>query len=131
MCGSKGGGGNGSGPPENLKNIVFLRNTGLDQLKIKKLPSQHSMLGHHWHASETPFKWRFAGGSMIAAYCAFFVFESSLPSKNKTKKKRKVKPPLTKLSGSAHDIVVHTKNNGIWNKLKQNTELVFINSLIV
>ena len=25
-----------------------LSNTGLDSLKITKLPSQHSMLGHHW-----------------------------------------------------------------------------------
>ena len=43
---------------KNHKNIGFLRNTGLDLLKITKLPSQHSMLGHHRHASETPFKWR-------------------------------------------------------------------------
>ena len=26
------------------------------------------MLGHHWHASETPFKWRFAGGPMTAHF---------------------------------------------------------------
>ena len=37
-----------------------------DLLKITKLPSQHSILGHYRPASETPFKWRFAGGSMIA-----------------------------------------------------------------
>ena len=24
------------------------------------------MLGHHQHASETPFKWRYAGGPMMA-----------------------------------------------------------------
>ena len=30
--------------------------------KITKLPSQHSMTGHHRPASETPFKWRFAEG---------------------------------------------------------------------
>ena len=34
--------------------------------KIMKLPSQHSMLVHYQHASETPFKWRFAGGPMMA-----------------------------------------------------------------
>ena len=34
----------------------FLSNTGPDPLEFSKLPSQHSMLGHHWHASETPFK---------------------------------------------------------------------------
>ena len=51
-------------PPslKNHKNIGFLSNTGLDPLKITKLSSQHSMLGHHWHASETPFKWHSLAG---------------------------------------------------------------------
>ena len=63
MCGSRRGGGRGSGPPlENHKNIGFFSNTGPDPLKIVKLPSQLSILGHNRHASETPFKWRFAGG---------------------------------------------------------------------
>ena len=53
-------------PRENHKNIGFLCNTSPDPLKITKLPSQHSMLGHHRHASETPFQWRFAGGPMMA-----------------------------------------------------------------
>ena len=47
-----------SGPPtplKNHKNIGFLSNTGPDTLKITKLSSQHSMLGHHLHASKTPF----------------------------------------------------------------------------
>ena len=59
----------GSGPPpppENYKNIEFLSTTGPDPLKITKLPIQHSMLGHHRPASETPFKWRFAGGPLMA-----------------------------------------------------------------
>ena len=34
-------------PPENLKNIGFLSNTGSDPLKITKLLIQHSMLCHH------------------------------------------------------------------------------------
>ena len=34
---------------------VFLGNTGEDPLKITKLSSKHLMLGHHRHASETPF----------------------------------------------------------------------------
>ena len=38
-------------PLKNHKNIEFL-----DPLKFSKLPSQHSTLGHHRHASETPFK---------------------------------------------------------------------------
>ena len=52
----------GSGPPplKNHKNIGFR-----DPWKITKLPSQRSMLGHHWHASETPFKWRFARWPMM------------------------------------------------------------------
>ena len=57
MRGSRGGRGDrGSGPPlKNHKNKGFLSNTGPDPLKITKLPSQHSMLGHHQHASETLF----------------------------------------------------------------------------
>ena len=53
-------------PLENHKDIGFYSNTGQDPLKITKLPSQHSMLGHDRHASETPFKWRFAGEPMMA-----------------------------------------------------------------
>ena len=57
MCGSRGGGDRGSGPPlENHKNIGFLAIL-TRSLKIVKLPSQLSIL-----ASETPFKWCFAGG---------------------------------------------------------------------
>ena len=72
-------------PLKNRKNIEFLNNTAPDPLKITKLPSKHSMLGHHWHASEMPIKWRFAGGPIKAH---LFV---------------KVGPPLTQLFGSAHE----------------------------
>ena len=41
---------------KNHKNIEFLSNTEPDPLKFSKLPSQHSTLGHHRHASETPLK---------------------------------------------------------------------------
>ena len=61
-----GGGAGGLDPPEKSQNIGFLSNTGPDPLKITKLSFQHSMLGHHQHASETPFKWRFAGGPNMA-----------------------------------------------------------------
>ena len=64
MCGSRGGGGGGAGSPN--PPLGFLSNTGPDPLKFLKLPSQHSMLGHHRRASETPFKWRFAGGPFMA-----------------------------------------------------------------
>ena len=56
----------GPDPLENYSNIGFLSNTGTDPLKITKLPIQHSMLGHHRPASETPFKWHLAGGPFIA-----------------------------------------------------------------
>ena len=75
MCRSRGGGGGGgdrgSEPPlKNHKNKGFLSNTGPDPLKITKQPSQQSMWGHHWPASETPFKWRFASGrNMARFYC--------------------------------------------------------------
>ena len=68
MVDPEGGQIGGPDPPpfKNHNNIEFLNNTGPDPLKITKLPSQHSMLGHHWHASETPFIWCFAGGPMMA-----------------------------------------------------------------
>ena len=66
------GGTGGPDPPplKNHKNIGFLSNTGQDPLKNHKatVPSQNSMLGHHRHVSKTPFKWRFAGGPMMARF---------------------------------------------------------------
>ena len=63
--------GSGSPPPppeksQNHKILMFLSNTGPDPIKITKLPSQHSMLGHYRPASETPIKWRFADGPIMA-----------------------------------------------------------------
>ena len=43
---------------------------------MKKLPKQHSMSGHHGHASVRPFKWRFAGGPMMAAYSVIWIHSS-------------------------------------------------------
>ena len=86
-CGARGGN-RGSG---------FLGNTGPDRLKITKLPSQNSMLGHHRHASETSFKFRWPAQWYL-----------DLPSPHKLKIKTAknnvflVTTPLTKLSGSAH-----------------------------
>ena len=51
-------------PLENHKAIAIVINTDLDP----KLPNQHSILGHHRPASETPFKWRFAGMPMMASF---------------------------------------------------------------
>ena len=58
-------------PVMNHKFIGFLGNTGPELLinhKATNIPSQNSMLCHHRHASEMPFKWRFAGGSMMAHF---------------------------------------------------------------
>ena len=96
------GGDRGPGPPmENHKNKGFLSNTGPDPLKITKLPSQHSMLGHHRPASKTPFKWRFTGMLMMAHLLWYL-----------EKRKKNVKkdgpppppppPPPWKNFGSAH-----------------------------
>ena len=56
-------------PPGKIQKIGFLSNTDPNPLKnhkATKKASQHSMLGHHRPATETPFKWRFAGGPMMA-----------------------------------------------------------------
>ena len=68
MRGSRGGGGSRPPPMKNHKNIEFLSNTGPDLLKFSKLPSQHSMLHHHRHASSAPFKWSFVGGLVMARF---------------------------------------------------------------
>ena len=90
MCRSRGGV-RGSRPPlKNHKNIGFLSNTGLDPLKITKLPSQHSILGHHQHTRETPFKWHFTGGPMMARLLWYL----DPPSPHQPKKKHiTVGPP--------------------------------------
>ena len=61
MGGSRGGTGGPDPPPslKNHKNIGFPSNIDPDPLKLTKLPSQHSMVGH-WHASKTPFQRGFA-----------------------------------------------------------------------
>ena len=73
----------GGGGHKNHKNSGFLCNTGPDPLQITKLQSQHSMLGHHRPASETPFKWRFTGGPMMVIYSAILDPLSPLQLKKK------------------------------------------------
>ena len=48
--------------------LLFSSDTGTDPLKNHKVTKLgHQMLGYHWCDSETPFfKWRFAGGPMLA-----------------------------------------------------------------
>ena len=81
--GGGGGGGRGPDPPEKYKNIGFLSNTGPDPLKTTKLQIQHSMLGHDRPASETPFKWRFACGPLMARY--WWYLDPSSPQQTKKK----------------------------------------------
>ena len=96
----------GTGGPEShgkLQKYRVLNNTDPDPLKITKLPSQHSLLGHHRptsetplshhrHISQTPFKWRFAGPLIVV-----FGF---------LKKRYQSWPPLIKLFGSAHAAMI-------------------------
>ena len=68
-----GGGGQGVLTPteKSQKNIGFLSNTGPDPLKNHKATKPAFNVGpssHHRPASETPFKWRFAGGPMMALF---------------------------------------------------------------
>ena len=67
MRGSRRGEGDrGSGPALKITKTGSLINTGPDPLKnYKATKPAHSMLGHHRLASETPCKWRFAGGPMM------------------------------------------------------------------
>ena len=75
-------------PSEKTQNIGFLIDTGQDPLKIAKLPSQHSMLLHQRHASETPLN----GVSLAADDGPLIVaFESYLPFSTKKKKKNVVR----------------------------------------
>ena len=62
-CADPEGGDRGSDPLENHKNIGFISNTGPDPLKITKLSSKHSMLGHH-----RAFRWRAYDGPLIVVF---------------------------------------------------------------
>ena len=37
-----------------------------------KIPSRYAFLGRYWPTSETPFKWRFAGGPIVA--CIYYAY---------------------------------------------------------
>ena len=87
--------GSGPSPLTNHKNIGFLSNT----LKITKLPSQHSMLGHYRPTSQTVFKWRADDGPLLV------LIGSSFHSSKKQKQKNiGVGPPLAKLSESTQGV---------------------------
>ena len=54
-------------PPPPEKTTTQEYRVSSDLLRITKLQSQHSMLGHHGPASDT-IQWRFAGGSLMARF---------------------------------------------------------------
>ena len=86
-AGSRGGDMRSGSPLKNLKNIGFLSNTGPDPLQSSNMKatklSQHSMLGHYRHASETQFKWCFPGGPIMAHFQRYLD-----PLSHKKKKKK-------------------------------------------
>ena len=47
-------------------NVQVQRMSHRWEIPSRCIPSQHIILGHHRSTSETPFKWRFAGGPMVA-----------------------------------------------------------------
>ena len=70
MGGSRGDGGGAGGadspPPEKSQKKEFLSKTGLDPSENRKATKLAFNVGPYLPTSETPFKWRFAGRSMMA-----------------------------------------------------------------
>ena len=84
-----GGGDRGSGLPlKTHKEVGFLSNTGPDPLKITKLPSQHSMLGHNRHASETPLNGALLASRWWPVYSGIWILPPLINLKTKTQKKQ-------------------------------------------
>ena len=108
-CANPEGGYRGSVPPPQLKThkaIGFLSNTGPDPWKIIKLPSQHSILGHH----RPPAKRHFNGVSLAGRWWpAFIGYWILSPLINNKKKKLSEGAQLTKLSWSAHENYCKTR----------------------
>ena len=75
----------------------FLGNIGPDPLENRK--ATRPEFNVRPSSNETPFKWRFAGGPMMARFKWYFDHLSSQQLKNIVK----IRPPLTKVSGSAHE----------------------------
>ena len=98
MGGSGKGGTGGREPPpplkKNTKYRVSLQYWSGSLEKSQKLPSQHSMLGNHRHANETPFKWRFAGGPIMAWLSLYLDHIYPIKLKKKIKKKLSNLDPL-------------------------------------
>ena len=84
MRGSRGGTGFRTPPPEKSQKYRVSLQYWSGSAENKKLPSQHLMLGHHrpTPVSETPFKWRFTGGPMMARFKCYW--DSLSPHRKKT-----------------------------------------------
>ena len=86
----------------NHKNIGFLSNTGPDPLKNHKATKLAFNVGpssaRQRNAISMAFRWRADDGLFIV------IFGSSIPSTTKTKNVLKLRPSLTKPSGSAHGL---------------------------
>ena len=80
---------------KNHTNIGFLSKTGLDPLKITKLPSQHSMLDHLRHASETPSNGVSLAGRWLPVYSRIWILLSPHQLKNIKQNVVNAGPPLT------------------------------------
>ena len=106
MCVGVGGGQEVRTPPEKSQCYIgFLSNTCPDPLKkLQNYQASIQGFGHHWVASETPFKWRFAGGPIMARL--ELRLDPCFPHQLSVQQIR-VGPPLTKLSGSAHDCIIY------------------------
>ena len=110
MYRSRGGTGGPDPHPEKSQKyrVSFQYCWGSPQKNYKATKSAFN-IGHHRPTSETPFKWRFAGGQIIAHVNRY----SDPISPHQLKKATFIKfgPPLTKLSRSAHDMTLSSADN--------------------
>ena len=85
-------GGGGAGGPDPRKNLGFLSNTGPDPLKITKLSSQHSMLGHHRAIigkTVMAFRWRADDGPLIVVFGSSLFSSTNKPQPHLIPSKKK------------------------------------------
>ena len=107
MCGSKGGGDRGSGPP-----LKTHKNIGLTFLEICSGPSQKSQSYQAriqcWANIDPPaaFLWRAEDGLHLVLFLILFPL-----IKNVKKKIGRNGSPLAIFSGSAHAIAISSSNN--------------------
>ena len=66
--GSRGGGDRGSRPSRKITKIGFLSNTVMDPLKNRQATRSEFIVRPSSGRQQTPFKWRFAGGPMMARF---------------------------------------------------------------